>query len=63
MNYFITGPMAHLFAGVHEQNFVPFVIAYASKIGDYYTSGSQAMVLSQNVLLITIIVTILHKFR
>lgn len=36
------GPMAHLFAGVHEQNFVPFVIAYASKIGDYkadQTSG------------------------
>lgn len=50
------GPMAHLFSGVHEQNFVPYVIAYASKIGEYKTSGNGATVLSQNVLILTVIV-------
>ena len=35
------GPMAHLFSGVHEQNFVPFVVAYAAQIGDY-KSGSDS---------------------
>lgn len=46
------GPMAHLFAGVHEQNFVPFVIAYASKIGEYKSSsGSDSVTVKQNCLM------------
>ncbi|XP_045126148.1 alkaline phosphatase-like isoform X1 [Portunus trituberculatus] len=29
------GPMAHLFHGLHEQNYIPFMMAYTSCIGDY----------------------------
>lgn len=27
--------MAHLFHGLHEQNYIPFMMAYTSCIGDY----------------------------
>lgn len=30
---FAKGPMAHLLHGVHEQNYIPHVMAYASCIG------------------------------
>nr|AAN31766.1 alkaline phosphatase [Xenopus laevis] len=39
---FAKGPMAHLLHGVHEQNYIPHVMAYASCIGqnqDHCTSG------------------------
>lgn len=29
------GPMAHLFHGLHEQNYIPEVMAYSACIGDY----------------------------
>ncbi|KAK7503299.1 hypothetical protein BaRGS_00005564, partial [Batillaria attramentaria] len=29
------GPMAHLFTGVHEQNYIPHVMAFASCVGAY----------------------------
>lgn len=32
---FARGPMAHLFHGVREQNYIPHVMAYASCVGDY----------------------------
>ena len=32
---FARGPMAHLFHGVHEQNYIPHVMAFASCVGDY----------------------------
>ena len=32
---FARGPMAHLFHGVHEQNYIAHVMAYASCVGDY----------------------------
>ncbi|XP_039611642.1 alkaline phosphatase, tissue-nonspecific isozyme [Polypterus senegalus] len=40
---FAKGPMAHLFHGVHEQNYIPHVMAYASCIGqnkDHCKKGS-----------------------
>lgn len=27
--------MAHLFHGLHEQNYIPYVMAYSACIGDY----------------------------
>ena len=32
---FARGPMAHLFHGVHEQNYIAHVMAYASCVGRY----------------------------
>ena len=32
---FARGPMAHLFHGVHEQNYIAHVMGYASCVGDY----------------------------
>ncbi|KAF4533338.1 hypothetical protein B566_EDAN002735 [Ephemera danica] len=37
---FATGPMAHLFHSVHEQNYVAHAVAYAMKIGPFETSKS-----------------------
>ena len=34
LSYF-SGPMAHLFYGVHEQTHIPFTIAYSACIGPY----------------------------
>lgn len=31
---FAKGPMAHLLHGVHEQNYIPHVMAYAACIGE-----------------------------
>ncbi|KAM4651230.1 alkaline phosphatase-like [Discoglossus pictus] len=42
---FAKGPMAHLLHGVHEQNYIPHVMAYASCIGenkDHCTSGGSS---------------------
>ncbi|KAK3931831.1 Alkaline phosphatase, tissue-nonspecific isozyme, partial [Frankliniella fusca] len=56
------GPMAHLFVGVHEQNFVPFVIAYASKIGDYNAGEKSGSILNvakaPHLILIPVVVAI-----
>lgn len=38
---YATGPMAHLFHGVHEQNFVAFAVAYAAKIGPYSNASAR----------------------
>lgn len=54
--------MAHLFSGVHEQNYVPFVIAYAAKIGDY-TSGGVSQTAMYNCLLSIMIATFLIVFH
>lgn len=34
MAVFAKGPMAHLLHGVHEQNYIPHVMAYAACIGE-----------------------------
>ncbi|KAE8594814.1 hypothetical protein XENTR_v10019813 [Xenopus tropicalis] len=42
---FAKGPMAHLLHGVHEQNYIPHVMAYAACIGqnqDHCTSGKES---------------------
>ncbi|XP_053378460.1 alkaline phosphatase-like [Mercenaria mercenaria] len=36
------GPMAHLFHGVHEQNYIAHVMAYASCVGSYSSQDSCA---------------------
>ena len=33
MAIYATGPMSHLFHGVHEQNYIAHVMAYASCVG------------------------------
>ncbi|XP_076451761.1 alkaline phosphatase-like isoform X2 [Babylonia areolata] len=54
------GPMAHLFHGVHEQNYIPHVMAYASCVGAYSkdaecaralekTSGSSGLMLDRRL--------------
>ena len=32
---FARGPWAHLFHGVHQQNYIPHVMMYASCVGEY----------------------------
>lgn len=42
---FARGPMAHLLHGVHEQNYIPHVMAYAACIGanrDHCASASSS---------------------
>lgn len=42
---FAKGPMAHLLHGVHEQNYIPHVMAYAACIGanrDHCASASSS---------------------
>ena len=39
---FARGPMAHLFHGVHEQNYIAHVMAYASCVGAYSGESSCA---------------------
>ncbi|KAI5750422.1 hypothetical protein M8J76_015492 [Diaphorina citri] len=51
---YATGPMAHLFHGVHEQNYVAFAVAYAAKIGPY----SNACIKSSSSLLFILSVAI-----
>ena len=36
------GPMSHLFHGVHEQNYIAHVMAYASCVGSYSSPDSCA---------------------
>ena len=33
---YATGPMAHLFYGVHEQNYIAHVMAYSACVGPYH---------------------------
>ncbi|XP_054267620.1 alkaline phosphatase-like isoform X1 [Macrosteles quadrilineatus] len=40
---YATGPQAHLFHRVHEQNYIAHVVAYAAKIGKYSNSSSQLL--------------------
>lgn len=35
---FASGPFAHLFSGVYEQNYIPHAIKYAACLGDGLTS-------------------------
>lgn len=35
VSIYARGPMAHLFHGLHEQNYIPHVMAYSACIGDY----------------------------
>ena len=37
---FATGPMAHLFSGVHDSTYVPHAIMYASCIGPHGQTGA-----------------------
>lgn len=55
MAVFAKGPMAHLLHGVHEQNYIPHVMAYASCIGanlDHCAWASSASSPSPGVLLL-----------
>ncbi|XP_060071407.1 alkaline phosphatase-like [Ylistrum balloti] len=43
------GPMSHLFQGVHEQHYIPHVMAFASCVGDYRDdSNCAASLVSEN---------------
>uniref|UniRef100_A0A8D8VFS4 Alkaline phosphatase n=1 Tax=Cacopsylla melanoneura TaxID=428564 RepID=A0A8D8VFS4_9HEMI len=59
---YATGPMAHLFHGVQEQNYVAFAVAYAARIGPYSNAGSLAGSSPvMFVLTLTLCCCLLHK--
>lgn len=45
---YATGPWAHLFSGVHDQSYIPHVMAYAACVGRY--SGDKCAVSSATTL-------------
>ncbi|XP_050540533.1 alkaline phosphatase-like [Daktulosphaira vitifoliae] len=55
---FAKGPWAHLFVGNYEQNYIPFAISYAAKIGpgakDHRNSAAEIFSFNTILLLITI---------
>ncbi|CAB1353632.1 unnamed protein product [Coregonus sp. 'balchen'] len=60
---FAKGPMAHLLHGVHEQNYIPHVMAYAACIGqnrDHCMSSSGASSLSAALPSLTALLTLTH---
>lgn len=57
---YATGPMAHLFHGVHEQNYVAFAVAYAAKIGPYSNASTKSAPVFF-LLLVAISLTMLQK--
>ncbi|EMP30066.1 Alkaline phosphatase, tissue-nonspecific isozyme [Chelonia mydas] len=62
---FAKGPMAHLLHGVHEQNYIPHVMAYAACIGqntDHCRSGAHHSMVGPLPFLSTLTSVILLKF-
>ncbi|KAM9535070.1 alkaline phosphatase-like [Salvelinus alpinus] len=60
---FAKGPMAHLLHGVHEQNYIPHVMAYAACIGqnrDHCMSSSRASSLSAALPSLTALLTLIR---
>lgn len=60
---FAKGPMAHLLHGVHEQNYIPHVMAYAACIGqnrDHCMSSSGASSLSAALPSLTALLTLIR---
>uniref|UniRef100_A0A0B6Y858 Alkaline phosphatase n=1 Tax=Arion vulgaris TaxID=1028688 RepID=A0A0B6Y858_9EUPU len=39
VNIYASGPQSFLYTGVHEQNYIPMVMAYASCVGPYSSGG------------------------
>ncbi|CAH2318528.1 alkaline phosphatase, tissue-nonspecific isozyme [Pelobates cultripes] len=59
---FAKGPMAHLLHGVHEQNYIPHVMAYAACIGqneDHCSAASGSKSLPASMILVSTLVSIL----
>lgn len=62
---FAKGPMAHLLHGVHEQNYIPHVMAYAACIGqntNHCSSGAQHSTVGPLPFLSTLTSVLLLKF-
>lgn len=62
---FAKGPMAHLLHGVHEQNYIPHVMAYAACIGqntDHCRSGASRSTVGPLPFLSTLISLLLLQF-
>uniref|UniRef100_A0A6Q2Z8M0 Alkaline phosphatase n=1 Tax=Esox lucius TaxID=8010 RepID=A0A6Q2Z8M0_ESOLU len=62
---FSKGPMAHLLHGVHEQNYIPHVMAYAACIGqnrDHCMSSNGASGLGPALASLTALLTLNHLF-
>lgn len=49
---YATGPQSHLFAGAYEQNALPYLMAYAAKIGPYSAAVSVKLASSSLVVLV-----------
>jgi len=47
-----TGPHAHLFHSVHEQNYVAHVIAYAANVGEYFNGAAISHIRRLNVVIL-----------
>ncbi|XP_075046347.1 alkaline phosphatase, tissue-nonspecific isozyme [Mixophyes fleayi] len=59
---FAKGPMAHLLHGVHEQNYIPHVMAYAACIGqnqDHCKSGSSGLSSKESLTLLSTFLSVL----
>lgn len=60
---YATGPMAHLFHSVHEQNYVAHVVAYASRTGPYHekysfkNAGIRTISVSENLIVVVLLLS------
>ncbi|XP_063234129.1 alkaline phosphatase-like [Bacillus rossius redtenbacheri] len=60
---YATGPMAHLFHSLHEQNYVAHVMAYAARLGPYAPSSGARGLPQAGTVLVATVVCALVTFR
>lgn len=56
------GPFSHIFVGNYEQNAIPYLMAYAGKLGPYGTGNGIVTIISPLLLLIGLLTSIRHLF-
>lgn len=54
------GPFSHIFVGNYEQNAIPYLMAYAGKLGPYGTGSAFVSVVSPLVLIFGLLFSIRH---
>ncbi|XP_063709961.1 membrane-bound alkaline phosphatase-like [Culicoides brevitarsis] len=54
------GPFSHIFVGNYEQNAIPYLMAYAGKLGPYSTGSAFISVASPFLLLIAVFTSVRH---
>lgn len=56
------GPFSHIFVGNYEQNAIPYLMAYAGKLGPYGKGSAFVSLVSPLVLIIGFVASIRHLF-